>query len=77
MTLTIVEQATFEQYLMVDLRVIVIDVTLTDAQKIVKCGRKMRNFCGSYPSIGNKMRVAPISDFGYAHDFAFAVSFFI
>lgn len=73
-TLTLVEQATFEQYLMFDLRVIVIDVTLSDEEKIVKCGRKMRKFCSSYPSIGDKMKFVKISDFGYAYDFAFSAA---
>ena len=75
MTLSLGEQAIFEQYLLVELRIIVVDITLTYAQKIAKCGRKMRKFCAFYKSIGDKMKFVKISDFGFAYDFAFAVIF--
>jgi hypothetical protein len=56
------------------LRIILIDVTLTIEQKIVRCGRVIRSFCGSNSSIGDRLKWVEINDYGYCYDFAFVVS---
>lgn len=69
------QQQIFESYCLVELRAILVDVSLSIEEKIVKCGYVLRHFCAAHPDIGDQCKWVQVAGYGYVYDFAFVVAF--